>query len=609
MTVLRRMQRSFGTGEVTDLIAYRSDFKRLSAATTRLRNFQLLPAGAIKKRAGFKFLISLNTLGLDLSDPKVRVIPFVFNKVQAYSLIFFRHTSGAVRVIFGTQDRHILRYTDPVPTECPAGTPISATAGDVIYIDLPGSLNIQEFDYAQSADDIFIADRNTAPLKLARYGAQCWAYETITFVDQPSEWTGPDDWPRKVTLHQQRLVFASTESRRQTLWLSEVGNFFTFTPAATGGIAADNAITFTLDSGTQNRITWLLSGKALFIGTLGNEWAITGGNQQALTPSNILAQRQTNTGSKDLKPLMINMAAMYVGRHGRSTNEFVYDYNYDGYKSTDILVLAPHLVDEYSIIDWTYQAAPWHTIWCVREDGALLGCTYQREHKILGWHVHATEGKIKGITSIPGDARQDDIWVVTERANGFFVEVSARDSIEIEIQNTRLVDSYVTYTNPGGHDIISGLEHLEGQEVEIVLDGAYHPPRVVNQGSIHLDYSTYTLAVIGLGYSAVVKPIQLSSGLRDGVSEGRASRLIKIWPVFKNTLGGYIYTKIDNTSHIEELAFRRPSDLTGQLPPVFSGMYEWDMPEGWDLECEYEIQQNIALPMTLLGVVELYEVE
>ena len=106
--------------------------------------------------------------------------------------------------------------------------------------------------------------------------------------------------------------------------MSKAGDFSDF--GVNSPIVDSDAVTFTLDSGTQNKIQWVTSSKSLHVGTLGNEWTVDGNDQSSLTPTNILARRQTNSGSEPNKPLMVGITTLFVERHGRTVNEFVYEW-------------------------------------------------------------------------------------------------------------------------------------------------------------------------------------------------------------------------------------------------------------------------------------------
>lgn len=605
---MNRLKHSFTSGELSPLMNDRVDFERFKNGCKTLENAFCLTQGPASRRPGTKFIYDLNSLGLDVTDPRVREIPFIFNESQAYVMIFFMHTDGDPRVVFGKEDGLVVYGSTPI-TECPPGTPVTPVAGDVVVLTLPTTWDIEGFDWAQSADEMYFAQSVLQPYVITRYDSECWVLTAKTFASQPAEWT-TDNWPETVTFHQQRLVFGANTTNRQTVWMTEAGDFGSF--AVNPTVLDSDAVTFTLDSGTQNKIVWMTSAKSLNIGTIGNEWTVAGGTQTALTPSNVLAQKQTNSGSEENKPLTIGVTTLFIERHGRTINEFVQDQvYYDSYKTTDLAVLAPHLTEDYSITDWAYQQTPHNIVWCVREDGALLGLTYQRDHKVVGWHRHTTDGEFRAISVIPGDTREDDVWFIVKREVGgvdkYFVEKLEEMKLPDTAEEGRFLDSFLVYDGTAT-DTITGLDHLEGLTVHVLADGTVHPPVVVSSGGITLN-NDYSVVVAGLQYITEIRPNLVDPGLNDGTSLGRTQRITHLYIDFYKTLGcEYGKDDSEDGESVEELPFRVPGDLLGVQVPLFTGFKRVPFLEGFDTKSEYFLRQEQPLPMTIRAIADKFDV-
>lgn len=604
-----RLTHSFTAGELSPLMSDRVDFERYKNGCRKLYNATCATQGPAIRRPGTKFIYNLNSLGLDTTDPQLRMIPFIFNEDQAYVMIFFMHTDGDARMVLGT-DSGLVVFDSPPITECPPGTPVTVSAGSVVMLTLPSGWDNATFDWAQSADEMYIAQSGLQPHIIKRHSHTCWELASVTFTDQPSDWDATKGWPEKVTFHQQRIAFAANLLRRQTVWMSKAGDFSDF--GVSSPLVDSDAVTFTLDSGTQNRIQWITSGKSLHVGTLGNEWTVVGGTQTALTPTNILAQRQTNNGSEANKPLLVGLTTLFVERHGRIINEFVYDYTFDSYKTSDMAILSPHITEEYSVIDWTYQQTPDSIIWCVREDGELLGITYQRQHKVVGWHTHHTEGEFKAISSIPGDTREDDVWFVVKRTiegqSRYYVEKLEDWFKDTSAEYGRFLDSHVVYQGAPASSL-AGATHLIGEEVHILADGTVHPPVTVGGTGIIQLNNSYSHVVVGLPYTTEIRPHLVDVPSQGGSSLGQSQRITSVAIDFYRSLGAYI--GVDNREDgelEEELPFRVPGDLTGQQVPLYTGWYVYDFPEGFDEKSEYFLRQKQPLPLTVRAVVDTVEV-
>jgi len=597
-----RLKHTFTAGELSPRFGARLDFDRTKNGCKALINMTVQPQGPVTRRPGLEFIFDLNDIFFDTTAARVRMIPFIFSDVQAYALIFFQAESGEIYMVIGVD-----------------GGLVKAADDSIYALDLPVGFNIEEFDYAQSLDEIYIAQPSMQPIVIIRNAYNDWAWAALTFNCFPADWphdgsSNPDydavsNWPETVTFHQQRLTFGGNQARPQTIWTSAAGdylNFGDFEGTGCDGVDDADSITFSLDSGTLNKIRWIVSAKVLAAGTLGNEWTVQGNGQSSMTPQSILAQRQTNMGSEKIRPLMVGLSTLFIERHGRTMNEFKYEYTTDSYETSDRSILATHFTDYYSIVDWSFQQMPDQVIWMVREDGELLGCTYQKEHKIVGWHQHNTDGKFKALTSIPGSDRADEVWTVVNRevagVEHYYVEKLATEFTGTTANEGRFLDSHLVLTPED--KLVTGLEHLEGKTVDILANGMVHPPTLVSNGQIQLD-GIFSEVVVGLPYLSEVRPYLSELPDQTGTSYGRMQRITHVNIEFMNTLGGYVgrYDAEDGEFE-EELPFRKPIDLMGVEVPLFSGIYHYTFMEGFDRQAEYFIRQRQPLPMTVLGVVD-----
>lgn len=277
---------------------------------------------------------------------------------------------------------------------------------------------------------------------------------TPTKTDTPPTGTDPfvgaGNYPSAVAYYQQRLVYASTDNKPQTLWFSRPGAFNNF--GYSFPVKDDDAITWTLASNEVNRIQHLTTLRSLMTFTDGAEWTIQG-TSAGLTPKTINGEAQTYNGIGNLRPLMINNNVLYAQERGRDITAFGYSLEADGFSGSDISILSSHFLQDYSLADWDYQNIPYSIIWGVRSDGGLIGITYMPEQDVVGWHLHTTDGLYKSVCSVP-EGREDYLYFCVERViNGVtkhYVERSAsrnpvRYNDEVIIARSYFVDCGLTY--------------------------------------------------------------------------------------------------------------------------------------------------------------------
>ena len=168
---------------------------------------------------------------------------------------------------------------------------------------------------------------------------------------------GITDYPGAVCLFEQRLVFASTPRRPQTIWMSksgDYGNFATYTP-----IADDSPIELTIASQEVSSTNWMVPLRSLILGTPGMEWEIAGsGNNNAFTAKTAKATPQSYWGSSLKRAMIIGNVILHVSSSGSQVRNLQYEFTSDSYGGTDLSILAAHLLEEQSIVDWAYQKNP-----------------------------------------------------------------------------------------------------------------------------------------------------------------------------------------------------------------------------------------------------------
>ena len=241
--------------------------------------------------------------------------------------------------------------------------------------------------------------------------------------DARNPFDGEGKYPSVVFLHQQRLGFAASDSQPLTVWLSQAGNFESM--AASIPPSDDDAIEATLAATQANRIIWCQSDRSgLALGTEGGEWVLSGADGGAVTPSSLSFQPQTFYGAQPYLPVLrTGSGLVYLQRGGRVVREYGYNFSADRYESGDLSLLARHILRDSPVVSWAWQAEPHAVIWCVLEDGTLAGLTYMREHDVVGWHRHSTQGgNFLGVATIPGPDGNTQVWLHVERNGVRYVE-------------------------------------------------------------------------------------------------------------------------------------------------------------------------------------------
>jgi hypothetical protein len=280
---------------------------------------------------------------------------------------------------------------------------------------------------------------------------------TLTSADTPDfTITAPDvitdpthgSNPTKVAMFEQRLIMAGTSEQPQTFFGSRTGSFENFNKSYP--LQDDDAYEFTIASGQVNAIRGVVGHKELIILTAGAVWKAIG--DKGITPTNIQLLRQTGDGCADLEPLVVGEGILYVQASAAAVKDLMYSLESDAFRSNDLSLLAQHLFENKRVISWTRQKYPYTIVWCVRDDGTLLGLTYERDQEVVAWHQHNTEGTFEEVSALPDVDGTDSVYVVVKRTvNGSEVrtiEYMKDRMVNGDVENSFFVDCGLTYDTP-----------------------------------------------------------------------------------------------------------------------------------------------------------------
>lgn len=272
------------------------------------------------------------------------------------------------------------------------------------------------------------------------------------FTDTPQT-GGPStgNWPSFACFHQGRLFFFNTPSDPIRADGSTSQKYLDFTPCPANGDPTDsNALNFEILSNELDPIRWAVSNQqGLQMGSFGGEWLATGTagtSGTAISPLSIDVVRQSSFGSSAVAPVPVGRATLYLQRAGLKIREMYYQYILQGFDSQDITVLSEDITLS-GIKEMAFQEEPIPILWAVRNDGILIGCTYEHDIQQLrvGWHEHQIGGfstangdpaVVESVAVIPtitqqpfSNQAQDEVWIVVKRyVNGrtvHYVEVMA----------------------------------------------------------------------------------------------------------------------------------------------------------------------------------------
>jgi hypothetical protein len=416
-------------------------------------------------------------------------------------------------------------------------------------------------------------------------------------------------YPSCVTFFEQRLVFAATKDQPQTLFFSKSGDYENFDENYHGDVVDDDSIVYTIASNQVNAITFLSATRTLIIGTVGGEFSCSGGGtDEAITPTNILIKKQSSHGCANIDAISVGNVTLFLQRAKRKIRELAYNFDVDGYVAPDLTILAEHITDS-GINEMSYQQEPNQTVWCVRDDGRLIGLTYQREQQVVAWHHHIFGGSFgtgnavcESIATIPTSDTEYQTWVIVKRTvNGVtrrYIEyINTFDFDETDNTSFNFLDSQLSYSG-SAVTTLTGLDHLEGQTVSVLANGATHPDITVSSGSITLLRSA-TNVKIGLPYTSILQTMRLDAGSQDGTSQAKTKRIFDIAIRLYESIGVEVGPDLNN---MESIPFRSSANAMDQAIPVFTGDKEIEFRGNYETDGYIFVRQTQPLPLTVLSL-------
>jgi len=505
-------------------------------------------------------------------------------------------------------DGDTVRYDGHVYEQVTGST---QTSGNTPPVHLSGTETYGLIDWEYKHDDtgyvkitaFTSATEVTAVVQTDDQGVAVLPDHVIGSGDATKRWSlgafgGDQGFPRAVAFYEQRLYFAGTTGQPQTIFASVTADFENHTP----GTEDDAAINVTIASDRVNVIKHMIQGRFLQILTSSAEFTLSGGTGSTVaTPTNVNVLRETTFGSGDVRPLRAGSATIMIQKGAEKVKEVSFNLDNDGLIGRDLTILAEHLA-RGGLTDMAWQQEPELVLWFVRSDGLLVGLSYDPANQTIGWHSHTLGGtaEVESIASIPSGS-EDQVYLSVKRtidASTVRHIVYMKPIYFTDVEDAFYLDSGLTYDSTPTTSI-SGLNHLEGETVQVLADGSAHADKVVSSGSITLDRSA-SVVHVGYSYDSHVQTLRIEAGADDGISQGKIKRIHGVTVRFLNTVGAKVGPDVGN---LDRIPFRDSSMSMDEAVPMFNGDKEVFFPSGYDNDARVYIQQDQPLPMTVLAVM------
>ncbi len=616
---------NFTAGELSLDMMGRGDLSAYANGAKTLRNVFIAPIGGVSRRSGLRFI--------DNARGRGRLIAFEFNTEQTYLLVLTDlhldvyadgiHVADMetpwsleqLKQINWTQTADTLLVVHPEvkPRKL---TRTSHSAWTMSEWSFYTADNVIQQPYHKFADDevtlqpsstsgtititasasVFVAGHVGTRFRLQQKEVEITAVTSATQASATvkqnlvntiahKDWeeqalSSIRGWPTSVCFHQDRLVIGGSRDQPNRLWLSKSSDLFNFD---LGEALDDEAIEFALLSDQVNAIRNVFSGRHLQVFTSGAEWMVSG---QPLTPTSIQLTRQTRVGSpvdRTVPPRDVDGATLFVSRNGKDLREFLFADVEQAYQSTDLAMLAKHVMN--APIDQDYDSAR-RLFHLVMGDGTLGTVTVFRAEKVTAWTTHRTDGDFLSVAVVEGE-----VYVLVSRQGGICVE---------RFDGTLSLDAALTGESDTPKVVWSGLDHLEGRDIRVLADDGALETLIVTAGAVTLSEPASKVQM-GLPFTHEIEPLPPVVQAAGGAGPGAVVRLIRAHFRLLDTQALHLDTG-KGPLPVPFRRFGRHSFDAG--PPVFSGDVQVRA-IGWKRDAFaplWRISQDVPLPCTVLAV-------
>ena len=342
-------------------------------------------------------------------------------------------------------------------------------------------------------------------------------------------WSAKRGYPAAVAFHENRLVFGGTLAEPDSLFMSEIGEYFNHNV----GTAQDNeAIKLTAATGDVHEIRYLVSSRDLqvFAGT--GELYVPTYLNQAITPTNAQIREQTPYGSAFVTPVLIDGSTIFAQSGGKVVREYLFTDSEDAYASTSISSISSHLINDpkYMAVVHSVFNQPDSYAMMTMEDGTAAVFTSNRAEKRASWvQFTLTDGLFDSIVSI-----DDRLFVnIYDSNNQLKLCEFTGDDIGLDCYVYNAISSNsvsVSSAYPNGHvvDVIA----VNGSALD------YLGEFTIASGSIDLSaYSSagYTHAYVGEKFTAQITSNPVDASGPNGPITGSLRGITNVVVDMKNT--------------------------------------------------------------------------
>ncbi len=428
--------------------------------------------------------------------------------------------------------------------------------------------------------------------------------KTPPIVSTP--FAGSGNKPGAVTYFEQRKWFAGSTNKQLNFWATRPGSENDLSYSLP--FRDDDAIQQRIRAREASIIRHLVPLGSLIVLTASGEFRITSVNTDAITPKSISIRPQSYIGASTARPAVVNSSVIYGAARGGAMRELGYSSDSEAYVTSNLSIRAPHLFDDYQIRSLTFARSPEPIVWAASTSKNLIGLTYMPDQEVRGLHHHDTytsagQSDIETACAL-AEGDFDVIYMVVKRViDGNTVRYIERMPARrfATLADSYFVDCGLTYSGTPISTITSGLEHLEGETVSILADGAVLPQQVVTSGGLPTPFDAPASKIhVGLPITADIRTLPMTVELRGvgAYGQGAVKNINRVFLRVFESSGIFAGPEFDQLAPYAQ----RSDEPYGSPPSLVSAEIEVPVTGLWQPDGALCVRQSDPLPLTIASM-------
>ena len=397
-------------------------------------------------------------------------------------------------------------------------------------------------------------------------------------------------WPSCGTFYQGRTILGGFRDRPSSLLFSVVGDFFNLDTRID---QADGAFELRMDSDQVKRIRRLFPARHLQIFTDDAEFYIA--DRSISKTGAISATLATRRGiAEGFDVFELDGATLFVQEGGEAVRQFLFADSEQNYRADSVSLLSSHLM--VSPVSWARvrgsQTNGPDRVWMARADGSAVVLTAMPSQQINAWHPVATDGLVKAFAVEGRSTVYAAIKRTIDGSPAYRIEIYDRDA---------LYDGQKTVVLGAPASSAAGFDHLEGETIELWIDGHPGGTAVVASGSVALPFDGTTIKA-GLGYDWRYTTLPLRAEGLGGSVMNRMKRLFSA--VLSVTGAGAVQVAANGTgARTVPLRSYGPGGLGATDDDLFTGERRVEGLLGWSTAGQVTVSQPYRAPFSLRALL------